>query len=140
MKAPIAFALAAFLPVVSAALRAQEPAPSASKPQPAADPRATQSRDLLARYDANGNGKLDPDEIEVVARDRFLKWDADGSGKVDQAEMKKLREETVRGPKQDKTTRAANLARALEDARIQAESEKRARAKDGGTKTEGVRN
>lgn len=135
MKAPLALALAALLPVASASLRAQEPAPSVSRPQPAADPRAAQSRDLLDRYDANGNGKLDPEEVEAVARDRFLKWDADGSGKVDQAEMKKLREETARTPQQDKATRAANLARALEAARLQAESEKRARAK-----AEGARN
>lgn len=113
-------------------LHAQEPASPTSRQPSATDPRAAHTRNLLDRYDANGNGKLDPEEVEAVARDRFLKWDADGSGKVDQAEMKKLRAQTVRGPKQDKAIRAANLARALESARIQAEREKRLRASGKG--------
>jgi hypothetical protein len=48
--------------------------------------------DVFARYDANGNGKLDPDEVEAVkkafATDPDLKqYDTNGDGKLDDNEV-----------------------------------------------------
>jgi len=48
--------------------------------------------DVFARYDKNGNGKLDPDEVEAVkaafATDPDLKqYDTNGDGKLDDNEV-----------------------------------------------------
>jgi hypothetical protein len=51
-----------------------------------------QGADVFARYDTNGNGKLDPDEIEAIkkafATDPDLKkYDTNGDGKLDDNEI-----------------------------------------------------
>jgi|SRR6478672_10838863 len=65
--------------------------PLAAPNEPENPVRAARIQDLLAKYDANKNGKLDPEEVERVGKDRMAKWDANKDGKVDMAERKALR-------------------------------------------------
>jgi hypothetical protein len=48
--------------------------------------------DVFARYDTNGNGKLDPDEIEAIKKafdtdPDLKKYDTNGDGKLDDNEI-----------------------------------------------------
>lgn len=63
------FAIVGALTVVNVASAQQAPAPAHDKKAKAAltDEQKKLRHDLLAKYDANKNGKLDPDELAKVS-------------------------------------------------------------------------
>lgn len=79
--------------------------------------REQNNKKLLAKYDVNKNGILDPEEIQQIARDRMARFDRNNDGKVDQAELKLLRQESKQSKKQSKEQRALAIQRANADAK-----------------------
>jgi len=57
--------------------------------------------DSVKKYDKNGDGKLDQDEIAALRKDRqeemLKKYDKNGDGKLDEAESKVRAEELRKG-------------------------------------------
>lgn len=99
--------------------------PRAQKP----DPRAAAKASLLERYDRNGNGKLDEQEIANIGRDRMLQNDRNKDGRVDQFELKRQRAGVRKMPQMDALHRAMARERALSAARVQLEKERAEAAK-----------
>lgn len=61
--------------------------PAMAQPMGPDGPHGPGRAELLAKYDANKDGKLDDAERAVIKTDRFKKLDKDGNGKVTKAEF-----------------------------------------------------
>ena len=88
---------------MAAGLLASTVAVLADEGGPGGDPRGWGRGDVLAKYDANKNGQLDPDEKAAFERDRearreefIKKFDTDGDGTLSEAEKEAAREQFPR--------------------------------------------
>jgi len=68
------------------------------KPKPNTPPAVVRKLpESLQKYDTNGNGKLDKEEVAVLQKERqeeaLKKYDKDGNGQLDDAEKKVLSED-----------------------------------------------
>ncbi|MFV3129302.1 EF-hand domain-containing protein [Niveispirillum sp. KHB5.9] len=73
-----------------------QPAPPADAPK--GGPRA----EMLAKYDANKDGKLDETEKAAIKADHFKKLDKDGDGKVKRADFPAAAEAAREAAKQER--------------------------------------
>lgn len=59
---------------------------------------------MLAIYDENQNGKLDPGEVEKIGRDRIMRWDKDGDGKLSEHEIAEMRANSRQMPSRERAS------------------------------------
>jgi hypothetical protein len=74
--------------------------------------REFKKAELLAKFDADRNGKLSSDEIAAIGKSRLLRFDSNKDGKIDRPEMESLRAASRKMPKMTKLEKAAALQRA----------------------------
>ncbi|OYQ33364.1 hypothetical protein CHU95_13110 [Niveispirillum lacus] len=86
---------------VSALLAGSLPA-MAQPMDPADGPRGPGRAEMLAKYDANKDGKLDDTERAAIKADRFKALDKDGDGKVKRGEFPAALEAAQEKAKQDR--------------------------------------
>ena len=94
-------------------------APPAAPPNPiTAERRAEMMQwqpEVIKKYDKNGNGKLDRDEIVVMQKDRrdelLKKYDKNGNGKLDEEERKARQDDLKKQQEEMLNKRAADLGK-----------------------------
>lgn len=99
---------------------ATEPPPSGSDPAASSQPTPTPTRappprtlvELVEQRDANGDGRVAPDEVRPSMRDELLRFDLDGSGFLELEEARKLdarRQQEQQAPQRRTLVRTVGL-------------------------------
>lgn len=87
---------------VSALLAGTMPAIAQPAPGPGEGPMGGPRAEMLAKYDANKDGKLDDTERATIKADHFKKLDKDGDGKVKRADFPAASEAAREAAKQER--------------------------------------
>ena len=82
-------------------------------PAPPASPTAPNLPEQYKKYDKNGNGRLDQDEIDALRKERqadvLKKYDKNSNGKLDEDEMNAYREDQKKRTEETRAKRKAEL-------------------------------